>query len=107
MPRTRSHAARPLVAGLLGLLFALALASSASATCYGTYYEYYDTPALQNIVGAMVSCPGYPDQHDEDVNGNYVVTPWYITQPIVCACPPSGGGGGGGGGNPNEEDGGG
>lgn len=90
---------------LLALLLVAMAAPAAAGTCYGTYYEYYDSPAMNEIVGAKVSCPGYPDQHDTDVNGNYVETPWFLTETVVCPCPSGGGGGGTGGGEDTEDDG--
>lgn len=95
-----------LSASLVAAAIALTGPSAASATCYGYRYDYYSDPSLTDIVGSKISCPGFPDQHDEDANGNYVVTPWYTTEMIVCPCG-SGGGGGTGGGNPNDEPGGG
>lgn len=92
-----------LLAALLTLGVAVSLPTPASP-CYGQRFDYYSTPALTEIVGSMIRCPGYPDQHDEDVNGNYVVTPWYTTSTEICPCP-TGGGGGGGGGNQEDSDG--
>ena len=85
------------VFALVGMFAAL---PAAATTCYGTYYEYYDGPAQNNIVGAKVSCPGYPDQWDEEV-----VTPWYSTETVVCPCPSGGSGGGQGGGEDTEDSG--
>lgn len=104
MPQNHSTKVWPLPAALAALTLALSLPTGADATCYGLRYDYYDSPALQTIVGSKISCPGYPDQYDEDVNGTYTVTPWYTVDQVVCPCPSGGGGGGGGGGNDQDED---
>ncbi len=76
----------------------LVSASSASAsTCTGTLYTYYETAACQQIVSSKVVCPGFPDQTDTDSNGNFIQTPYFLTQVAVCPCPGSNGGGSGGG----------
>ena len=95
MHKTLTPSTKLLLAALtLALIGSLAVLSAATArTCYGTYYEYYDGPNHNEIVGAKVACPGYPDQIDYDENGNHTETPWYITETVVCPC---GGGGGGG-----------
>jgi hypothetical protein len=84
----------------LSLLFAglvLSAPPEASATCYGTWTDYFETSACVNVVGTVVSCPGYPDQHDTGPDGNFTTTPWSITETVACPCPPSGGGSNGGG----------
>jgi hypothetical protein len=78
------------------------LAPASATTCYGTLYEYFESSAMTQQVGAKVVCPGFPDQVDADANGNHIETPWYTTTTVVCPCP-SGGGGGGGGGEDTEE----
>ncbi|MCB1056669.1 MAG: hypothetical protein KDD11_14300 [Acidobacteria bacterium] len=100
MPR---KTAWPATIALAALGIALSLPTGADATCYGLRYDYYESSAMQTIVGSKVSCPGYPDQYDEDVNGNYTVTPWYTVEQTICPCP-SGGGGGNGGGNDQDEE---
>jgi hypothetical protein len=91
------------------LLGALVLACSAlivptvqATTCYGVWYDYFETAALVEIVGTKVSCPGYPDQIDTAADGTYTETPYFTTETVVCPCP-SGSGGGGGGGGEDEE----
>jgi hypothetical protein len=93
------------LAGLLALGVSLTRPADVWASCYGLRYDYSSTSALLDIVGSKISCPGYPDQHDMDANGQYVVTPWYTTQPIVCPCPTGGGGGGSLGADPFDHDG--
>jgi hypothetical protein len=94
-----------LMLGALLLVAGLAMVPAMQAsTCYGVLYEYYETSAMQEIVGAKVSCPGYPDQIDTAADGSYTETPYYTTQTVVCPCPSGGGGGGGGGGGEDTED---
>ena len=92
------------------LLSALVLTCSAlmvptvqASTCYGVWYDYFETSALVEIVGSKVSCPGYPDQIDTAADGSYTETPFFTTQTVVCPCPSGGGGGGGGGGGEDED----
>jgi hypothetical protein len=82
-----------------GLSFAM---ESSAGSCTGLFYTYYETPACLVIVGAKVSCPGYPDQIDLNANGTYTHTPWYTVESTPCPCPSGGGGGGGGGGETDE-----
>ena len=104
MHKTLAPSTKLLLAALtLVLIGSLAVLSTTAGTCYGTYYEYYDGPNHDEIVGAKVVCPGYPDQIDYDENGHYVETPWYITETVICPCP--GGFGGGGDGEDRDEDG--
>lgn len=80
----------------------MAITTSAEATCYGSRYDYFETPACINIVGTKVSCPGYPDQYDTAPDGTYTVTPWYTVSQVTCPCPS--GTGGNNGGAEDEED---
>ena len=91
-----------LMLGALLLAGGLMMAPTTQAsTCYGLWYEYYETSALLEIVGAKVSCPGFPDQIDTAADGSYTVTPFFTTVVVVCPC--SSGGGGGGGGEEDED----
>ncbi|MEM7480502.1 MAG: hypothetical protein AAF481_04970 [Acidobacteriota bacterium] len=92
-------------------LFALALfvsgpvaVDSSASSCTGTLYTYYETSACQVIVGSKVSCPGFPDEWDEDPDGNRNQTPYFTTQTVTCPCSGGGGGGGGGGDTDDSDD---
>jgi hypothetical protein len=100
--RDRKKVASLLMLGALLLVAGIAMVPPAQAsTCYGVLYEYYATSAMQEIVGAKVSCPGYPDQID--CEGSHTETAFFTTETVVCPCP-SGGGGGTGGGETTEDD---
>ena len=88
-----------LVVGVL-----LTSTAASATTCTGTWFDYFDSPMFQEIVGSKVVCPGFPDQIDTDANGNYTETAWFTAQTVVCPCPGSGGGNNGGG-DPHESDG--
>jgi hypothetical protein len=85
-----------LITALAVFAVTIAVSTSAEATCYGSRYDYFETPACINIVGTKVSCPGYPDQYDTGPDGSYTVTPWYTVQQVTCPCPTGGGGSNGG-----------
>lgn len=78
-----------------GLLLATGIAlmqpTGAEAACYGQRYDYYSTPALQEIVGTKIVCAGYPIQYDLPY---YTETPWYTITTVGCPCTPPPGGGG-------------
>ncbi|MCH9651245.1 MAG: hypothetical protein K0U98_23675 [Deltaproteobacteria bacterium] len=84
---------------------ALVLAGSAafapvgfSDTCYGTWYDYYETSDCEVLVGSKVSCPGFPDQVDAAEDGSFIETPFFVSGTAICPC----GGGGSGDGEDGE-----
>lgn len=101
MNKARVKATGLLVAGLLVTGVALTRPADVLAACYGVRVDYSSSPALQDIVGSKIVCPGYPIQYDLP---DYTETPWYTETPVICPCPGSGGGGGGLGGNPWDEE---
>ncbi len=90
----------PLIA--FALMLGVFLAPVSADTCYGTLFEYFESPALEVHTGAKVVCSGFPNQYDSGDNGGYSETPWYTTTTVVCPC--SGSSGGSGGGDPNDCD---
>ncbi len=101
MLKTLAPSTKLLLAALtLALIGSLAGLSATANTCYGTYYEYYDGPNHNEIVGAKVVCPGFPDQIDCD--DSHLETQWFVTETVVCPCP---GGSGCCGDGENEDDG--
>jgi len=93
----RSVATKAVMGGLVFAAALLVAPVSSSATCYGTWTDYYETQACVEWVSTKVSCPGYPDQWDIGPGGNTNGTPYFVTEQVVCPCPGTGGGGGGGG----------
>ena len=92
-----------LTLSVVALMLGVFLAPASAGTCYGTLFEYFESPALQVHTGAKVVCAGFPNQYDSGDNGGYSETPWYTTTTVVCPCSGSSGGGSGGG-DPNDTD---